>query len=99
MKLYANLETVVARSDEVERDLGDRAFRVLQTARAKLAPHTKTGETRVTQTKGFVDHYINLESTTPEVSMSIEEGHINKKTGEFVEGLHILRDSLKAASG
>lgn len=99
IKLYANLEYQIAHSEEVEADLGDRAFRVALAARARLASHTRTGATHVTQTKGKVDHYVNLESTSPEVSMSIEEGHVNKRTGQMVDGLHILRDSLGEAAG
>ncbi|ATY11569.1 hypothetical protein CU254_14710 [Amycolatopsis sp. AA4] len=96
-KTLPNLERVVAHSAEVEQVLGDEAYGVLVAARGNLARHHRTGKTRVTQTKGRVDHYVNLDAGSLEASLSIEEGHVNARTGEWVEGLHILRDALRGA--
>ena len=90
IKLYANLERVMAHQDDTEGALGDAAFEILGRARTKLAAHTKTGEHRITQTKGKLDHYVNLEGEAP---LSVEEGH-HAKDGTWVEGLHVLRESI-----
>lgn len=93
INLYARLESTIAHSDDIEAILGDEAFKVTTVARGKLAGHRKTGEHRITQTKGRVDHFVNLEGPS---ALSVEEGHwagegVNK---HWVEGLHVLRDSI-----
>jgi len=100
IKLYARLERTIAHTDEVEAALGDHAYPILIRARANLARHTKTGEHKVTQTKGKVDHFVNLEGPA---AMSVEEGHFvnigDYEVGEFVEGLHVLRDAIGGKGG
>lgn len=96
-KLYANMERTIAHSDEIEAILGDETFKITATARGKFASHEKTGEHQITQTKGKVDHFVNLEGPS---ALSIEEGHwvgkgVNKR---WVEGLHVLRDSIPGAT-
>ena len=93
INLYKRLEATIAHSDEVESILGDEAFKVTAAARGKLAGHRKTGEHRVTQTKGRVDHFVNLEGPS---ALSVEEGHWvgNGVDKRWVEGLHVLRDSI-----
>jgi hypothetical protein len=97
IRLYANLERTIAHTDELEAQLGDFAYTILIRARGNLARHHRRGEHRVTQTKGKVDHFVNLEGPAP---MSVEEGHFlggfyaNTESIRFVEGLHILRDAI-----
>lgn len=99
VRLFANLERVVANSDEVEGILGDESFEILTKARANLAQHKKTGSHKVTQTKGKVDHYVNLEGPA---ALSLEEGHFVKGSYEsaeptYVPGLNILKDAIGGA--
>lgn len=97
VKIFANLEKEIAHSVETESILGDEAFQILGRARANLAKHKKTGEHRITQTKGKVDHFVNLEGPA---ALSVEEGHFvgGQYKGDepkFVDGLHILRDAVE----
>lgn len=96
VRLYSGLERIIAHSDEVEGILGDFSYDILLRARARLSRHTKSGAHRVTQTKGKVDHFVNLEGPA---AMSLEVGHWVEGAFEgdepkFVEGLWILRDSI-----
>lgn len=90
--LYRRLERTIAHTDEVERALGDHAFSILAKARSALAGHRKTGNHRVTQTKGNVDHFVNLEGDAP---LSVEQGWHNARTGTFVRGLDILKGAIR----
>lgn len=97
IRLFANVERVISHSDEVEAILGDAAFGVTGRARSNLAKHRKTGEHRITQTKGNVDHFVNLEGPA---ALSVEDGHFvggqfQGDEPKFVEGLHILRDAIE----
>lgn len=97
VKIYVTAPRDVSHSNEVEAILGDEAFRILVRARGNLAKHKKTGEHRVTQTKGKVDHFVNLEGPA---ALSVEEGHFvgGQYKGDepkFVDGLHILRDAVE----
>jgi len=88
IKFRASLEKIVARLPELESQMGDIAFEKLTTpARARLVAHKKTGTHRITQTKGLVDHFVNLEG---EAAISVELGHHNHRGGEFVPGIHVL---------
>lgn len=89
VKILANLESVIARSDEVESILGDEAFQITTRARTTLAAHRKTGKHRITQTKGKVDHYVNLEGPD---ALSVELGHHHARTGEWVEGIGVFAE-------
>jgi hypothetical protein len=97
IRLYANLERTVAHTQELEGQLGDFAYTILIRARSNLARHRKTGQHRVTQTKGRVDHFVNLEGPA---ALSIEEGHFlggfyeNTESIRYVEGLHVLRNAI-----
>lgn len=92
IRLYANLERTIAHSEELEAQIGDITFdRLTVPSRARLARHRKTGNHRITQTKGTVDHFVNLEG---EAAMAVEVGHHNKRTGEFVPGIHVLGTTL-----
>jgi len=90
IKIYSNLERVLAHSVEMERILGDEAFKLTLKARSRLAAHHKTGNHKITQNKGRVDHFVNLEGRAP---LSVEKGWHDKQ-GEFHPGLHILRGSI-----
>lgn len=88
IKLYPRLERVVAHLPELEEQMGDITFEKLTVrARERLAEHRKTGEHRITQTKGGVDHFVNLEGPA---AMAVEVGHHNVRTGEFTPGIHVL---------
>ncbi len=97
IRLFRILERTIAHSDEVESQLGDFAYGITLKARANLAKHRKTGAHRIVQTKGKVDHYVNLEGPA---SMAIEEGHFlsgfyeNTESIRWVDGLHILREAI-----
>ncbi|KAA9155547.1 hypothetical protein FPZ12_029570 [Amycolatopsis acidicola] len=90
LRAEKTLNRWAARDSEVEAALGDIAYEILGKARANLEKHHKTGVHRITQTKGKVDHYVNLVGPS---STSVEFGH-HTKNGEWVEGLHILKDAL-----
>lgn len=98
IKLYKTMERTISHTDEVEAALGDHAYPILIRARALLDRHRKSGEHKITQTKGKVDHFVNLEGPA---ALSVEEGHFvnigDYAVGEFVEGLHVLRDALGSA--
>lgn len=97
VRLYKGLERIIAHSDEVEGILGDAAYAITIRARSRLARHRRTGTHKIVQTKGRVDHYVNLEGPA---AISIEEGHFlsgfyaNTESIRFIDGLHILRDSI-----
>lgn len=88
VKLFANLEREIARSNEVEGILGDHAFEILVRGRANLARHTKTGKHKITQTKGKVDHYVNLEGPA---AVSVELGHFDRH-GNWVRGIGVFAE-------
>jgi hypothetical protein len=88
IKLYANLERTIARSAELEAQMGDITFDKLTVpARARLAAHRKSGDHKITQTQGDVDHFVNLEGTA---AVAVEVGHHDPHSGEFVPGIHVL---------
>jgi hypothetical protein len=90
IRLFKNLERTIAHTDDVEGILGDFAFEILGRARANLARHHKHGTHRVTQDKGTVDHFVNLEGPA---ALSVENGW-HKKDGGFVKGLDILKGAI-----
>lgn len=96
VRLYPRLERTIAHSDEVEGILGDHAYDIFLLARARLSAHTKSGAHKVTQTKGKVDHFVNLEGPA---ALSLEVGHwvggaYEGEDAQYVEGLRILLDSI-----
>jgi hypothetical protein len=90
-RLFSNLERVVAHTEDVEAGVGDATFLVTQIARERLSRHRHLGEHKITQTKGKVDHYVNLVGPA---AVSVELGHHNHWDGSWVEGLHILDDAI-----
>jgi len=100
VKLRKSLERTISHTDELEQQLGDITYGITIKARANLAPHHRSGEHKVTQTKGRVDHYVNLVGPA---ALSIEEGHVvagfyaGPGAGEwkFVQGLHVLRRAME----
>lgn len=92
VRLFANTNRNIAHTDEVERALGDLAFQILEKARTRLSRHRKTGSARITQTKGTVDHFVNLVDEEGG-AIAMEVGW-HTKDGTFVPGLRILRGSL-----
>jgi hypothetical protein len=88
--LFKSLERTIAHSDEVDGILGDFGFEILGRARANLARHHKQGTHKVTQDKGRVDHFVNLEGPA---ALAVENGW-HKKDGEFVRGLNIVKGAI-----
>lgn len=92
IRIFARAERTIARSDELEAQMGDITFeRLTVPARARLAQHRETGDHKITQTQGSVDHFVNLEG---EASLAVEIGHHQKNSGEFVPGIHVLGSTL-----
>jgi hypothetical protein len=89
IKLFKGLERTIAHSNEVEAILGDEAYLILVRGRANLARHHKTGSHKVTQDKGRVDHFVNLEGPG---ALAVENGWHSKKG--FVRGLDILKGAI-----
>lgn len=95
IRINRNAERVIARSDEIEEQIGDITFeRLTVPARTRLASHRETGDHRITQTKGAVDHFVNLEG---EAALAVEVGHHQRGSGEFVPGIHVLGRTLFTA--
>ncbi len=91
IRLYNGLERTVAHSDDVEGILGDFAFEILGRARANLSRHADArGRYKITQSKGRVDHYVNLEGPAP---LATEQGW-HARGGHFVRGLNILKGAI-----
>lgn len=70
--------------------MGESNLKLSKSAKRNLGI-SDLSEHRVTQTKGKVDHYINLEGPA---AMSVEEGHHNHWNGAWVEGLHIIKGAF-----
>lgn len=90
VRLFASLERVIANGEEVEQILGDEAYLITMRARANLAVHRKEGTHRITQTKGKVDHFVNLEG---DAALSVENGYM-ARNGRIVRGLDILKEAI-----
>lgn len=91
IRLYKTLERTIAHTDDVEGILGDFAFEILGRARANLARHSDArGRNKVTQSKGRVDHFVNLEGPAP---LATENGW-HTSDGGFVKGLNILKGAI-----
>lgn len=81
----------LVRMAPVTSELRSSASEVRERAQANLAARRDTGEHRITANKGRIDWYINLEGPG---ALSLEVGHHNTWSGEFVEGTRILRNAL-----
>jgi hypothetical protein len=90
VKLYKQLERIVARSDPTQEVLRRFTAVLASSARARLARHRKRGKHTITTRKGAVDHFVNLEG---EAALSIENGW-HADDGSFVRGLDILKGAL-----
>lgn len=97
-KLYYNdrgFNQLISHMEGVHNEGGDIARRVKGNAERRLAPHRKSGVTRVTISQGEVDWFVNLEGETELAVESIEFGHWVKGKYEtdkpkYVQGLYIL---------
>lgn len=86
INLARNLERTIAHSDELESQMGDITFeRLTVPARSRLAGHRESGQHKITQTQGSVDHFVNLEGPA---AMAVEVGH--HRNGPFTPGIHVL---------
>lgn len=90
VRLFKGLERIIANGEEVEQILGDHTYGILLRARANLAAHREDGRHKITQTKGKVDHFVNIEGPAP---LSVEEGYITRN-GNIVKGLNILKEAI-----
>lgn len=84
----------------LERDLDERVAKMLgpraevtkhaklveAKAKVLLAAHFLTGASDIERTRGTLDHFVSL---VDEAAGAIEWGHF-MKSGEYVEGLHIM---------
>lgn len=77
----------------VRKAVGSVTDRVESRARADLASRRVTGEHTIDSDKSGVDHYVILRGPG---ALSLEVGHHNARSGEFVEGARILRNALGA---
>jgi hypothetical protein len=82
-----SINRVISRLPEVNRALQLEAKSRAKIAEAIRAMHERTGNLSVKVEHGRVDWYIVLDDPA---AFSIEFGHMNKRTGKYVEGLHIL---------
>lgn len=85
-KILATLPGVQAAMDR-------NARRMEGVARANLAPHRKTGEHQIITFRGKVDRHVALIGPA---AVALEKGHIHNKTGEHVEGLHVLERAARS---
>ena len=82
----------LAHSGGVQLALVRQQLRMSTKAHARLAPHHRTGQHTIWTYSGKVDRYVALVGPA---ATAIESGHINKRTGEYVPGLAILRGALR----
>ena len=88
IRLSPGLERVISHSDELDEQMGDITFdKLFQPATRRLSNHRETGQHKITQTKGRVDHFVSLEGVA---AVAVEIGHHNTHGGEFVPGIHVL---------
>lgn len=88
-KLIANLGGVQSRLDRNAREIEGKA-------RARFAPHRRTGQHSFFTVRGKVDRLVCFEGPG---AVAVEMGHINVRDGQYVEGLAVLRGALRDMGG
>lgn len=96
MGVYRGIEKRLARTRGVRAAVRVAAEGIADKARANLAEHRETGESRIVVVHDAVDSLVVLDDPA---SMSIEFGHgaYVRKDGRHVgasEGIHVLRGAL-----
>lgn len=81
----ANLAGVQRQMDSVTQSVEARA-------KANLNARRKTGEHSISTDRGEVDRFVIMKGRG---SLALEVGHHHNRSGEFVEGAHILRNALR----
>lgn len=74
--------------------VSDAGERVASKARANLASRRDRNRHSIETEQGIVDYYVHLVGPG---ALSLELGHHNNRSGEWVEGARILRDALGGA--
>lgn len=88
-RVLARLGGVQGRLDRVAGELEGRA-------EARFAPHRRTGAHGFSVRRGKVDRLVCFEGPG---AVAVEMGHINERTGGYVEGLAVLRGALRDMGG
>lgn len=84
---------LLSKDKKVQRRLRAAAGVIAAKAEANLAPHHRTGDHHIEVKRirnreyGHIDWYVSLVGEAP---LSVEFGHINHRTGRWVEGLYVL---------
>lgn len=82
----------LARFDDVQRGVALRADLIKVRADGLLAQHRRTGDITVDVDHSGVDSVVSMTSTsegkTP--AIALETGHVDARTGNWVEGKYIL---------
>lgn len=92
-QVFKNCNDLVAHLDGVTGAVVDAATPILGRARAGLAAHRDEGDHEVHLRLGAqTDAFVELVGPA---AVALERGHYTRN-GEWVEGLHILRDAVQA---
>lgn len=76
--------------DGVQREVSRHAREIEGKARAKLAKHRDARSAH--QIVSYRERHTRVVGLEGPAAMSVQVGHHQKKTGKWVEGLHILPD-------
>lgn len=90
-----SMHRIVSHKHTVKSSVHDKAEEVGGAAKSKLADHHKTGDHKVSVTRGEVDSFVNLSGTAP---LSVEFGHWYRSEPDesgmykikYVKGLYII---------
>lgn len=94
-QVYKNCNDLIAHLEGVKGAAVDAAAPILGRARAIHAAHRDTGNSSVNLVLGHkTDAYVALDDPDGN-ALAIEKGHFNPE-GEFVDGIHCLRDAVQA---
>lgn len=90
--VYKNCNDLTAHLDGVTGAVVDAATPILGRARAELAAHRDQGDHEVQLRLGAqTDVFVELVGPA---AVALERGHYSRN-GEWVEGLHVLRDAVQ----
>jgi hypothetical protein len=87
-----SINRLVSDLPEVQRAVEERADEIAAAAERNLAAHRKTGAAKITVDHSGTDSTVYLEDDNGHgAALSIEYGHVDPDSGEYVEGLYVLR--------
>lgn len=92
------IQRLIARHIDVQKELSEQAANGARRARAKLTSHRQDGDSFIEVEKGHIDRYVVLNDTRGYgAAMSMEVGHyVKTKDGlKWVDGIHVLGDAFK----